>query len=258
MLLIYAVVIGVTALGSISFALMDPYADSGFSDFMIVMLILLYGLSIFALLVVTYVYMCLHFYKTMYSDQGYLTHTLPVTPMATFHVKLITSFVWTFLSAILLFLSLVLLSIGATHGEILTTFQTEFLVEFNKVFAPMGITLGSFVVLAIISLILSCFSYLLWVFASTSIGQLFHQYKIVASIVAGIVIYFIQQIVSSAFTFILGMHSFEIIDASTSDPKVMSAFCTQLTWSVFGLTAVFIIIFYVICSVIVRKHINLD
>ena len=59
--------------------------------------LILYILAIFALFIMTYVILMMRFYKSMYSDQGYLTHTLPVSPLALLNTKLLTGVCWTFL-----------------------------------------------------------------------------------------------------------------------------------------------------------------
>ena len=220
--------------------------------------LMLYFLSMFALFIVTYVYVCIHFYKTMYSDQGYLTHTLPVKPMTLLNVKLVTSWVWMMGSMVLLFLSFFILLIGATGGELLSeasripwkTFQEEFLEIF-------GVGFGGFTIMMIGMMAFSCLSYLLMVYASISIGQLFNQHKIVWSIVAGLVIYFVQQTVASIVLLVTGgsifnsyfyTEVFTMYDLMTSAPMIASAV----------LSVLFTIAFYIICLVIQKKHINLD
>ena len=52
----------------------------------------------------------------MYSEQGYLTHTLPVKPITLFNVKLATSFLWLVTSLALLFVSIMIIVFGASGG----------------------------------------------------------------------------------------------------------------------------------------------
>lgn len=59
------------------------------------------GCSIYALTVITvavtnFIFLCVRFYQTMYSHQGYLTHTLPVKSTQILHIKLAVSFVYFF------------------------------------------------------------------------------------------------------------------------------------------------------------------
>lgn len=118
MLILYAILIVTTAVGSVVlYSLdLDQAGESKLASILSVSAIVLYILAIFAVLIVMYVYLCVHFYRTMYSAQGYLTHTLPVKALAPFHVKLITSFVWMFLSMALMTASIVALIASASHG----------------------------------------------------------------------------------------------------------------------------------------------
>ena len=64
-------------------------------------LLVFYILGIVALFIVTYVFLMITFYRSMYSAEGYLTHTLPVSPITTLNSKLIVSLFWACLTMIL-------------------------------------------------------------------------------------------------------------------------------------------------------------
>lgn len=220
---------------------------------------MLYILSMFALFLVTFVYVCIHFYKTMYSDQGYLTHTLPVKPVALFNVKLTTAWVWMMGSMILFILSIFIMMFGATQGElidiVLNSPIPQILEQFELVF---GMKFLTFVFLMFVMMAFSCASYLLMVYASISIGQLFNQHKIVMAVVAGIVIYVLEQIAGSIILLLSGNSYFNtyvyegfnvtVSDIMFSTPVVASMIVSLL----------FAIAFYVTCVVIQKKHLNLD
>ena len=258
MLTIYAVLAAMTLLGTIvlSCTVDIEKPGTGLSIFLLLLLIF-YILSVFALFIVTYVYMCIHFYKTMYSDQGYLTHTLPVSSITIFHVKLVTSLVWMLLSSLLMGLSVLALMGGATHGEIFQVFGAELSKEFTDAF-NMGI--GQFTVLIIISIILSSLVYLLTVFTSASVGQLFHQYKVVAAIVTGIILYFFQQIASVLMMFLPDYQSIFSVAVSETEYSSYGTMIpmTSIFVSSFIYSAVICAIFYIVCVIIIKKHINLD
>ena len=102
MFIIYGVMAFVTILGCIAmYGDSDPAGtENQLQEIFFTAAMVFYVLGVFALFVVSYVYMCVHFYKTMYSDQGYLTHTLPVGQMSIFNVKLLVSLCWLMLSLI--------------------------------------------------------------------------------------------------------------------------------------------------------------
>lgn len=265
MLLIYGMFAVITLLGTFVLSLDSPQSEeSAPLGFMLAVLVIFYTLSVFALFIVTYVYMCLHFYKTMYSGQGYLTHTLPVKSSTLFHVKLVTSLVWMMCSMALLILSVFLFVIGASRGEI---FSSGALTELGQMSAEMerelGISLGAFCVHMFFGMLLSCLSYLLWIFTSASVGQLFSQYKAAAAIITGVILYFIEQIISLIILFASGyvasmqeVSTQYSMEASAVTP-IQSVFGTLISttyiWSIFLCLA-----YYIVCRVIIQKHLNLE
>ena len=247
MLILYAFIVAISIVGSIVLRrYWFPTNDSDIADIATVSVLVLYILAIFALFVITYVYMCIHFYKTMYSDQGYLTHTLPVRPLTTLHVKLFVSMIWMLLSFVLLFLSVIGLLTGMSNGEIWQEITSE---SWQEIAAIYGM---------IVALFLSCMSYLLWIYASLSIGQLFDQHKIGASVIAGVVIYIINQIIGSATLVLTGYSSSMLTNTVFMSEELYADAMNTVLYSSLLESLIGVIILYVVCNVIVRKHINLD
>lgn len=71
-LLVLSVISGFSFLG-----IREGAADV--SRFMTIMLWLLFYFALIAVSLGITIYLAVHFYKTMYTDEGYLTHTLPVS-----------------------------------------------------------------------------------------------------------------------------------------------------------------------------------
>lgn len=260
MLTIYLVVIAVSILNAITLNL--DITSTHTSTFMSVIefsFLLLYVLTLFALFIVTYIYVCYHFYKTMYSDQGYLTHTLPVGPLTTFHAKLLTAFIWMTCSIALLILSIFLLLAVVTHGGIFSSanwqlFITELETEFN-------ISFGLFLAYMLIGILLSIVHALLIIYASASVGQLSNTNKVAFSIVAGIIFYFAEQLISTVVLLIFGLHFFHpvmITEAGTNTTYTESMSFLSVLNTGLIITVIFAAIYYVISTVIIKKHINLD
>lgn len=255
MLLLYALA-GIVTVMTISINFFDDRLSSmpdparSLSAAILGAMIALYVLSLFALFVVTIVYLCLHFYRTMYSDQGYLTHTLPVSPMATLNVKLVTALVWVLGAIAVIFLSVFVLFIGVAGADFFTEFR-DFFGSLNEELYWTGLTPLKLLWYLFITMIIHCISWILMVYACLSIGQLF-PHKIAASIVTGIVVYFVKRLISSIFTFTLMLSWTDILWSDGFEQL------PWFIWAVNGLAAAFAIGFYVTCAVIVQKHINLD
>lgn len=266
MLTLYAVLAAVTALGSI-FLSMDSIQErkNDAANLVVGSLILLYVLTVLALFIVTYVYLCVHFFKTMYSNQGYLTHTLPVGSLSIFNVKLITSLVWMLCSILLLLGSIVALTTALTPGAAWNLHGNYSFHTINEFFnLNFHMNFISFIAWMLFSVLVSCLSYLMLVFTSASIGQLFHQYKSAASIIAGVVLYFVQQIISMIFllfhmdSLIHGVTTSISSGTNMNDPQIFTDISVPFFSTGFLLEIGFIVIYYIVCSVIVRKHINLE
>lgn len=62
-------------------------------------------LAAFAALIITYVVIFIRFYRGMYGSEGYLAMTLPVRPAELYFSKMIVSFCWMLLSAVVMTLA---------------------------------------------------------------------------------------------------------------------------------------------------------
>ena len=248
--------IGVTLIGMIVLGL--KVFDNGASGIIAATLVVFYILAIIALFIVTYVFLMINFYRSMYSAQGYLTHTLPVSPLLTLNTKLFVSTIWACLTMILTICSVVTLVITAVKTYSGPLDFSNFFSEFET---SIGLSFGASIAWILLFIVLSCLSGLLMIYASISIGQLFNKYKILAAIVTYVIFYIIMQIVS---TIIVVKTS---IDSVTSSPIVYSKSTTlmQATGLDKGFvpstliqTGVYIIIFYAITAYISSKKVNLD
>ncbi len=251
MLLLYAVLIVITALGMITLSFFDLGQDlTNTQAIILVLYAILYFLSIFAVYIVTYVYNALHFNKTMFSAQGYLTHTLPVKPLTTLHVKITVSAIWILITTGLMIVSMFGLAASlispAMWAEAFVDMKWEDIDIIMRSVYGMGI--GEFALYMIISCILGSFYSMLMVSASCSIGQLFNQNKTAFSIVAGVIFYFITQIIGSIYS---------VANLITVEDSLSDYYGNTLCGAMI-LNLVFLAIFYVISNVIVRKRINLE
>lgn len=255
MLVIYAVMITVTLIGALVISY-QPLSESvaNISALLSSSVLICYALTAFALFVITYVFMCIHFYQTMYSDRGYLTHTLPVKPTSVLNTKLLVSLFWMLCSALLLCFSFVILAGAASKGNYLSGDEWHiFIQNFRK---TTGYSIWGFVGYAVILVIVSCLLYLLLVFASASIGQMF-SHKITASVAAGIGFYIAEQIISLILLVVSGyISAVQIAEASGSDPS-LGVFFPLLSMILIG-NIVLCAVYYLICHRVVNRHLNLD
>lgn len=187
--------IGVTIIGMVVLGLRIFDTDSIAVGFLAIALVLFYILAIVALFIVTYIYLMLRFYRSMYSSEGYLTHTLPASTFSILNTKILVSVFWAFLTMALSVVSVLALILTAfsASGELSSADLANFQTEMEHIF---GISTGSLIGWGLLLMLVSSFSGLLMIYCSISIGQLFNKYKVGAAIVTYVIIYIVLQIVS--------------------------------------------------------------
>ncbi|MCI9133659.1 MAG: hypothetical protein HFI31_05655 [Lachnospiraceae bacterium] len=145
-----------------------------------VSLFMFYFLALFAIFVLTYVYLyILRPHRNWFSDEGYLIHTLPVTPAAHIWSKLIVAMCWVLLDSFLLILSVFLMVV---NPQVLNSWPEfiEMLQEMVTATTGMDYVLGS--VAYILNLLITFARGLLICYMCLAIGHSFNQYKLLISI----------------------------------------------------------------------------
>ena len=193
--------------------------------------------------IMSLVFIIFDFYKTMVSDHGYLTHTLPVKTSQLIWSKTLVGVFWQVIVNLLVGLSTFLLVIGHFSDIPFRSFLIEFIKTINLNF----ITYSSF---TLINMLIEWFSRPLMIFACISSGQLWKTHRILGSILAYIGIYMASQIINT----------FALIITNGAD--------IYLKYNNFGYsgymvyTAIFgiatTIIFFLITNYILSNHLNLE
>lgn len=255
MTLTYAVLAAATLMGSVALYRLnhEPSSSSSFLTVISAIMLVFYVLAIVAIYCVDFIYLCAHYHKTMYSAQGYLTHTLPVSPAASFGVKIFTMFVWMFISTVLStlsFLIFVQIGSGGVFFEEFTSFEWGIFAE--EAYAMFGISGGYLLLLFILSGILGVLLSILWITASMAVGQLAQTNRTGFTILAAVCFYAINQIVSSLLLAVSGYNIASLLDGSAS------AFMKTVLWGSLAMTIVFLVILYGICLYINKRKLNLE
>ena len=152
------------------------------------------------------VYIGVHFYKTMYTDEGYLLHTLPVTKHEILISKILVGSLWVLIVVFSMYLSIFLL--GFAMAWAIVPDQYTFLESwqgfsegagdlFRMAGQELGIEFGVWFVTAIITSLISPFITLTTLFGAISIGQLASKHRVLMAILSYIGIMIAESIISS-------------------------------------------------------------
>ena len=141
-------------------------------------------------LVFTWVFIAYRFYKSVFTEQGYLTNTLPVTQQQIIVAKGLVGVIWQIINLILVLISFFI--IAATPEDLGMIFKA--IPDIFKLFVnyDMGVTMWMLLVAAI----LSPFTMVLEMYMCVAIGNLLNGHKVLGAVGTYAGIYVVQQIIA--------------------------------------------------------------
>ncbi len=155
----------------------------------------LYGIAIATALILTVIVAIVRFYQGMYTNEGYLNHTLPVTPAQHIFAKLLNSLIFFIGTLFAIFLSFMVITLGEVNIEIFKAFG--FLV--GKFFSSAGAEGVLYIVEAGLLALISLITMYLKLYFCISVGQLAKKRKILLAFGAFFGIYVAKQIIGTIF-----------------------------------------------------------
>lgn len=201
------------------------------------------------------IYLAVRFYKSMYTDEGYLTHTLPVTARQLLLAKGIHMAIWTALTSLAILVSfficgsMVILFLSPVRAELLEVWQ-ELQLNWREL---VGFDTINIICSIIFMMIASIIYGTTMVMGSVSIGQNLTKHKILGSIGAYFALNTIVSMVSMVAlvpAMILQISNIERYNPFTN---------ISIMYWVFG--AVYLAIsvgLYFISEYMTKKKLNLD
>jgi len=153
-----------------------------------------YVISLIAIGAGALIILILHFYKNLMTDQGYLSFTLPVTPTAHLASKLINGTIWTLLTLVAIFLSVLLLTAGHIGREEWTILKDLFDSMLKELHA-IGFTNGKLLFYLITFPLAGTIGSQITVYFCICAGQLFSGHRIIGAFVFYFGVYVVNQVV---------------------------------------------------------------
>lgn len=240
-----------------------PNAPEGVEINMGEMLIFIgYMLAVSAFSIFIQIYFAIRFYKNLYTDEGYLMHTLPVKPWMLIASKTVVATFWYYLTSILttaLCFPVIFLSLPK-----MVYLSPEGLRQYHSFLSDIpGVILAEplkvFFVAVPFSLLSSAFSVLL-IYAAASLGQLFSRHRVLASIMC----YFGLNALVSTVSMLVMLPSMGGLVITHADDLAQNpaALFPPAMWTAFGSALVVSIICgaasFFLSDYIMRHSLNLD
>lgn len=237
---------------------------------LVILLIVFYALSMIVLTFAAYIYLMVRFYRNLFTSEGYLMFTLPVTRTQLLNSKLIVAFLWNCFNILLTVVSIFAISFSSSYYALVhdsatagnaflsglvtaVSGGTQTTASIQDVF---GYSLPTLIVVCCITLIVSSFFSLTMGYLAITLGQLMERHKLIASIGFYIAFYIVIQVLSSILMIVINLNT---LLGAESDPLALTR---SIYGSLLPATNIFNlilgVIFYFITRLILGKKVNLE
>ena len=214
-----------------------------------VMMIVLFGLSCLASLVLAAVLMMVRFARSVHGDEGYLTNTLPVGVHAILLSRLVIAFAAIVLTMGVVYVGVRIVLLGVEGVE-------EVDAIFSEAFRMLQIDSGRFLIWTAASGAVSLLSSILMVFAAISIGHSFNTGKVGKSVLFYFVLYAAAQTVSTVVTVVLTVVDSGGLIFQEAEPSLATVGSTMMLFTI-CMNLIFCAVYYLITWLMMKKHLNL-
>lgn len=208
----------------------------------ILFIILLIGIIFY-----TFIILIKYFYTNIFKDEGYLTNTLPVSKNNILLSKFICSVTYLVISTIILILSIY---IGFNNIDKIIDF-------FNSLITTLNYKPSTVYIYTLILIFLTYVNYILFVFLSISLGQTSNNSKILFTLIYGLVVYTITQLISLIGLGIMLLFDPSIINNINNNNVSLNVLNNYFILSIV-LTIIISIGYYIITKFILERKLNLE
>lgn len=233
-----------------------------FGGFLVVVSVITIALSFTATIFLA----AYRFYKNFYSDEGYLTFTLPVKRSTLLLAKTINTFVWSLIGFCVVLISALFFAIFSPAPTIPGHFFNPMVFEFigntlRALYVGIGGWLILYIFLGIVALLFALFFVVTLIHFCVTVGSIIaKKYKLLA----GIGIYYLT---SNAISLIVQLVNFlGVISMADGFSYLLEAKPDAAAFSIFALLliivcaafAVIAMIFYILTQSMIEKKLNLQ
>lgn len=249
-LLIYAFLIRILITGRLTTSTIHTF---GSTYFLILGLTAAFGIILLTCAAfATSIIIAVRFYKSTYSDEGYLTHTLPVKRGTLLLAKIIAGTIWGLIDITLIFTAVYIAASVPYVKDALS--GNEAIIQ--EVFS-LGSRLGTFGTIAfyIFFMLAGTVANVVLYYACISLGQIFTGHRVFGAVAMYFIITFTESISSLLILIPLGLLDTQTVTVGTSTTFYMST-PSQYMLGMLGIALVLTIVWSVILYTITYYRLN--
>lgn len=243
-------------LGASLFLFPRPDALSDSAGMTLVFYMLIYVLFIFGVAIVTFMYLAVRIQKSLFSDEGYLTHTLPVSGTKILWSKIFLFWTWTAIDAVCMVVSAAVLFIYPENASVVW----KFFEDFFKLFAgAYGANDQLTAVLTLVTGLVQYFGYytMLLIF-SLCLGNLFKTHKIMGAVLSFFGIHIGLSILNTIILVLVPQLSLIGVSVTTSSQTSISYSPTLALGYALIHSLLLTVVFFLGSRYILLKKLNLE
>lgn len=214
--------------------------------------IVFYCIAILVAFAFPFVFAIIRFYRNLFSGEGYLSFTLPVTPAQHIWVKVLTA-----VSLQLVSIAVILLSAAVmTAGELLVEIGKAIGYLFSQIQQYMGSHLGWFMLEAVLLFLLILLYESMFFDTCIALGQLFRKNRVLAAVGVYFGFYVVEQVVGTCVIIVASFINWESMWEFFAENPYL---CAHLgMWFLILFTTVLSLALYFVTHTILCKRLNLE
>ena len=224
-----------------------------------VMMIITFYVAIIGVSLGITIYFAVRYYKNMFTDEGYLTNTLPVSSHQLLLSKVITMFSWDIISilaiaaSVAIFMGMIILAfMEPGDGKTIVDGFWE-LFDMSIWDSPYMQEFEGFCVSMIVMVLASAFSGTMTIVASVTIGQMVRRHRILGAFGAYFAIGTVMQIISTVILFPYMISTFDNVYVETPFPLM-----TVMYLIISAVSVIIGVGLYFLSEYLIRKQLELE
>lgn len=220
--------------------------------------IMVYIITLMGVVYGMMIFLGVHFYKTMYSDEGYLTMTLPVTPRQLIISKVLNGGIWYAIVYFAMGISVIVLMVAmmfamGTAVDPSVDMQREMGMVFAEIWDVLNIEIIHIIVSVLLMLIITPVSAMMMLFGAITIGQLASKYRALMGILVYFGISMVNGVINYIIGFVMNMGSYAVASVTNTMPSLAISYDASVLASV-----IMAVVFYFVSHHILSKKLNME
>lgn len=191
------------------------------------------------------------FRQSVYGDEGYLTHTLPIKKHTLYLAKFLLGLITMLISVLVIALTLIIAYYSKENIEFIKNLLFPVASVYNS-------TVTGMIIILILILFLELFNMLQSGYTGLILGHKMQNHKILYSMLYGFIAYMVTQIFALFILFIFALFNSEIMNLFVTNSIVDTSIIKNIVLSSTLVYVICIIVYYILNCKLLKKGVNLD